>query len=126
MSSDDKQLYIIPVNNFHIVYSRSGGIKFEYLSYKQYRVINTIYQLVKLNVILKLYVSNRLKENVYIIKEDMFSVIAKAEKNKVNILELRIFNDTVYLNDIDASIFQIYIERFLQKIDFINQKSASE
>jgi len=114
-----KSIYIISIGNFRLVYSLDTKIKkFEYLSYKQYKVINTIYQLVKFNVILKLYVSNRLKESVYSINDNV-NIIMKAK----SLLEMRIFSDTVYINDIDASILQTYIERFLQKIDFIEQES---
>lgn len=126
MSSNDKQLYVIHVNNFHIVYSysKSGGIKFEYLSYKKYKAVNTLYELIKLNVLLKLYVSNRLNENVYSIKENV-NIIAKAEKRK-SLLELRIFDETIYINDIDASILSTYIERFLQKVNLLGQEEIPD
>lgn len=126
MSSNDKQLYVIPVNNFHIVYlySKKDGIKFEYLSYKKYKVVNTLYELIKLNVLLKMYVSNRLNENVYSIKENV-NIIAKAEKRK-SLLELRIFDETIYINDIDASILSTYIERFLQKVNLLGQEETPD
>ena len=124
--SSDKYYYNINIGDFNLIYyNEYKKIKFDCLAYKQYKLIDKIYQLVRLNVILKLFVSNRLKENVYRFK-DMFSIISKAEKNKINMLELRIYNDTVYLSDIDASILQTYIERFLQKIDFIDQESIPD
>ncbi len=124
--SSDKYYYNINIGDFNLIYyDEYKKRKFDCLAYKQYKLIDKIYQLVRLNVILKLFVSNRLKENVYRFK-DMFSIISKAEKNKINMLELRIYNDTVYSSDIDASILQTYIERFLQKIDFIDQESIPD
>jgi len=71
-----------------------------------------------------MYVSNRLNENVYSIKENV-NIIAKAEKRK-SLLELIIFDETIYINDIDASILSTYIERFLQKVNLLGQEETPD
>jgi hypothetical protein len=85
------------------------------------KLLTGIEQLVKLNAILKFYVSNRVDDDVYKFS-DAFHVKIEREKGKIKGISFVISTKSspVYIDKVDASILQFAIDKLLQRVGFFS------
>jgi len=86
------------------------------LLYNDLRLIEYVDQLIKFNVILNFFINNKLREGTYHINNNFF-INAQSEKGKIQLLQLVHSTLKIEINQVDAAIINIYLNRFIQKID---------
>jgi|GEM_PF-2164118 hypothetical protein len=105
----------ISKGKFKLTYNEQNkSLAFNSLDSGELELIADIDELIKFNVILKFFINSKLKENTYHIS-DRFYVDAQATNNKIYFLELTILKKIIKINDIEASVLQTYIDKFLQR-----------
>jgi len=105
----------ISKGKFKLTYDEQNkSLAFNSLDSGEFKLITNIDELIKFNVILKFFTNSKLKENIYHISNN-FYIDAQATNNKINFLRLIVLKKIIEINDIEASVLQTYIDKFLQR-----------
>ncbi|NBJ17078.1 MAG: hypothetical protein FNP40_16270 [Dehalobacter sp. 4CP] len=102
-------------SKFKLAYDEQNkSLVFNFLGSGDLKLIANIDDLIKFNAILKFFINSKLKENTYHIS-DCFCIDAQATRNKIYFLKLTILKKIIEINNIEASMLQTYIDKFLQR-----------